>query len=890
MIKKLTYLIIITLLPLFGMSQSPSDYFDINHFNKKYLEHLIKVGIDSVRTAHECEKLVNDSILYVAATDQSGYMKKNRRLSHYQNGNKEKRTPQDRANFYGANHYRVGENVAFVPLLSGNEDQQHKSSTYQSIAQDLVTAWVKSPGHFNNIITEEYEVTGVAISVDLQQDKVYGCQKFAHIELKHRFIENQSFFPYSNYTPPSPIRSFNNIPKELIPKYKYPHKLRHDNLEICKSCPDRNALQPDISLNYDPRKGYILRVENSKFVRDIIRNRQDGFAVEVVSYDDYACGNNAYYSKPSRRNGQLRTNGKIIEPKYRKELLRGFKKRKLKKDIKFFPYIFRKDSINFFKRFGKYNVDKYTSEYFEINLGRLPRNTGPIINSNLLVIKDRKICDVYYFTSYCGELYEEYKETEFIPYVSDVDSYGFVLIDDQVSYTVPFEQGKTEFKHEQILEPIKSLSNYDFVIDSIHVNAFSSVEGSEEINERLQLERGRNIANIFQGIQDKEITKRIKTSVNWTDFRERLAGDTSLSKELRQPNIQLKLAVDEDPGKFSDHLDATRKGNVKVHFHVIPNVKSVDYYVKHEWERLSKEIKRKYRQHIDPEQEVQQMVKLYKYVHWLIHQNLVSSDIFHHLPFPNAGYKNPEFTQLNVLFGEEFPEEIKCFQWRQDSTMITDQLLASTEIQLLKPFEYHKMRILTNKFTKNGGYDEKLAEQLKMVGQNLESYYQENDKARINIDKANFNLNMSLVNTFYNGDPSAFQKNAVNSINQLLNLYTKQGEMADTVAFKLAKMMTWYRNVNYAMNILNPYKNSSNEIMAYIDVSSYNHPSQPFSEFFYQKVIQDFNSLPRTVWCSMFLKPCGIPFQAFDNEELRTLFCNECQGENDFLNEMYQQK
>ena len=34
----------------------------------------------------------------------------------------------------------------------------------------------------------------------------------------------------------------------------------------------------------------------------VFRPGGDGFAVELVVFDDYMCGNPAYYTKPSRRN------------------------------------------------------------------------------------------------------------------------------------------------------------------------------------------------------------------------------------------------------------------------------------------------------------------------------------------------------------------------------------------------------------------------------------------------------------------------------------------------------------------------------------------------------------------------------------------------------------
>ena len=47
---------------------------DIQNINKKYLEHLVKIKIDSLRKEKRCSPLFNDSILFTAASHHSRYM------------------------------------------------------------------------------------------------------------------------------------------------------------------------------------------------------------------------------------------------------------------------------------------------------------------------------------------------------------------------------------------------------------------------------------------------------------------------------------------------------------------------------------------------------------------------------------------------------------------------------------------------------------------------------------------------------------------------------------------------------------------------------------------------------------------------------------------------
>ena len=100
---------------------------------------------------------------------------------------------------------------------------------------------------------------------------------------------------------------------------------------------------------------FILRVEDADFVKEIIQNKHDGFAVEIVPFDAYACGNPAYENEPSRRNGLKRTTGNILMPVYRDDLIKGYKKRTKVKNLNFVKYLFTADSVSFLNALGGMN-------------------------------------------------------------------------------------------------------------------------------------------------------------------------------------------------------------------------------------------------------------------------------------------------------------------------------------------------------------------------------------------------------------------------------------------------------------------------------------------------------------------------------------------------------
>ena len=214
---KTLLIIILAFISLKAISQSPDDALPFSDINKEYLEHLIKEKIDNVRKNHNCKSLANDSILYSAAKGHSEYLKKFKRLSHFEANVPEKHSPQLRVEFHGVKNYLVGENVAktsFHKAMKNKSGRKYTNRTYGQLAFDFVDAWVKSPGHFANIIKADYQVTGLAVDIDYDKKTVYAVQKFARVLWKYYFKENKQMFSYSNYVTADTVKSFEGISRK----------------------------------------------------------------------------------------------------------------------------------------------------------------------------------------------------------------------------------------------------------------------------------------------------------------------------------------------------------------------------------------------------------------------------------------------------------------------------------------------------------------------------------------------------------------------------------------------------------------------------------------------------------------------------------------------------
>ena len=395
---KTTLFFVFALLSFAIRAQSLDDQLSIYSFNARFLEHLIKEKIDSVRVAHKLKPLYNDSILYVAARHHAGYLREKGNLSHTEPEYKDKETPQKRAEFFGARNYYVGENVAFTIAgapVKNKKGEVHVNNTYNQVANDLVIAWVNSPGHYKNMITPDYNATGVAIMPDPGSKRVYAVQKFANILYRYVFNENKSFFSYSNYKDPYPKVDHFDSTLMHPHKGKHAHKLKSPKKPaICTRCLS-DSVKNCIS-RLERRNGNLYLISHyPESVLRLLNDEGDGFTAEIVKYSPYDCGNPEYYTAASRRNNNCIFSGHVLAPVYYKKALKGFGGASSVEAIK--------------KRIAEKKIRKY-----ELNLGKIP----PVAETdfteiNLVLLQKKKVCRVVHLSGFCGDTIDRFFDLYF---------------------------------------------------------------------------------------------------------------------------------------------------------------------------------------------------------------------------------------------------------------------------------------------------------------------------------------------------------------------------------------------------------------------------------------------------------------------------------------------
>jgi len=313
----------------FAQTSFDKDNIDVNVLN----EHILK-EVNALRTKAKVDSLTNETLLKPASEDHVAYMSENEKMNHFQK-TKEKKTPKNRVNFYGAQFHTVGENVQVNNLKNIPKELKLKNppeeiDSYELLAKVLVLSWKNSPPHYANMISPDFSTTFTTIKIN-DKGEIYACQLFGS-----RAYEYPEEF------------------KETV----YPYKVQND--KKCRKCDVVQNLRGQIILMEDSTIQFVA--ESKKDLRCIGRLPwSSGVAADIVLKSQYPCG------EENMLNGMRGVRGIPLDPVFKK----GFKK-----------------NGNFFKKNGAY-----------INLGKVPEWINEDFEVNLTLVRRKRTCKTIVFNT-----------------------------------------------------------------------------------------------------------------------------------------------------------------------------------------------------------------------------------------------------------------------------------------------------------------------------------------------------------------------------------------------------------------------------------------------------------------------------------------------------------
>lgn len=497
--------ILFIFISLLGFSQNPKDNINFKKFNTSFLEELIEQKINDNRSSKSLPSFKQDNVLKLAAIDQSDHILKTGKVEHEQ-PNKKKQTPFDRVVFYDGLHAEVGENcmqtVLGAKVKIPGTNNRITLKSYEDAAEAFVSAWINAKESPQVVFNKSYYNIGTAITFDAKSKKIIATQVYG----AEPFI----------------------MPNEVKPErddYKIEPYSKDKCAELEKSFPYLPELMSD-NIFYKNGQIYFF-FHDLELFKNVMANGNDAIAIDVISRSQFSCetGNRLYPSKIH--------SGILLPPVNKNYLL----------------------SKNELKGQGQ----------LEVSLGPIPSYIDTNnVEFTLLIIKSNCLCQTIVYNSLAGDNLKSLNLGFIIDTLSVSNKADSVL--NTLSFTVPFERNKFDYKMEDIEPFLDSISLNRYDLKKIEIISFSSIEGSQKDNKILQEKRANSILKVIKNYKLQEVETSIKTEENWDGFFNSIKGSpyekqfTGLSKDqiLKIVNTDT-LALNMEP-----YLEDQRKAEIKL--------------------------------------------------------------------------------------------------------------------------------------------------------------------------------------------------------------------------------------------------------------------------------------------------------------------------------------
>lgn len=860
--------------------------------NLPFLEFLVKTKIDSIRNELGLPPLVNDSILYVAAKHHADYLIKNKILSHNERPGKFT-NPQKRAESFGAVDYFVGENVAstfiLIPVKSKWKKKPHINETYDQAAMELATAWLKSKPHFKNIKNKKYQITGLALQYDRGKNNIKAVQKFADVKSKFVFTENTNFFIYEEpFTIDYKLERFDQVStREHTGRHVWGIKKPKKNFSKCREC---NAVYNASTLGFflDSSTGTIgATIYSRSQIKRIAKRRKDGFAVEVVEYTPYECGNKEYFLQPSRRNGQCVGNGKIQKPVYKWKLRHGLRvARRISSLMKTREILQKLIEFKFRTCYPTIPSVPFRKEKFAPSvwkLGKLPKNNdSTYYEINIILLRRKRQCGVIHFTDFCGAPFEQITP---LTLLSDLTEKPFIYPEDTLThdFVIPFEKNKFDYKIEDIRPLLDTLSLSAYRIINIDVSAFASVEGNIENNKTLAEKRVKSIVSSLQSAQKDSLTQKIIFEEDWKQFYQQLSKTEFAEwRKLSKDEIKEKLEEDSLSLKLEPILTKQRRAEISIKVMRIADPDEQIAAAKNQYQCLMdsathfKSVSGKI---------LEKLLVIQTYLYQQVLAGRVDTSWLFSVPIPFAApfgrlLTNHFYFKMRFLFtNDSIPDEKELYQSLKEISLYKGARSVA---------KYNHMAFLLNKWRKEQVYDPDTLMRPAKILKHIKSIR----PSEINSDS----ISLLLLNYYFKASEWSLN-NGNDSLREIcvkgVFNYYKRKRMNDSIAYKVARFLIYHGDNRKAYNLLKPYalkQNPNHELLVLFLKMSFIHGADDPKSKFIKWMANGANILNEAEYCSMFTGPCNMSFQVFDIESIRKTYCEKCTDKLNYAQEYRNRK
>lgn len=849
-----TLIIIILLLISLGLShsknvfaQNPTDRINPEFLNFKFLEHLIKLKVDSIRVENKLDRLINDTILYLSSRDHARYLTRSDDLSHYQQGSRRKRTYHERAIKYGAEDYYVSENLAKISLGSV-EANKSKGLTYDHVANSIISKWVASEGNFANILASSHSIVGVATWYDKDQLELRVAASFAAVTKYYKPHTCPDYFPYSSIY----LIEF-NADKFDRPQRRYEWGINpQPGSKILDGYRKLNRRINTLGLITRDDSVFVV-FNNVRMILSLFDGKNDGLAIELIPKSNYSCSNTN--KPPIRREDEFTVKGIILPPVYRDYLLEDIneQKRRPKVDLRYLATI----------------PTEYQNKEYTLNL---------------IVLKSNRIADIITFNQTPEKVFDlALKVSPAKDKLPNPDYYIPRLRRDTLKLRVYFDQNMTNVLPE-IGDSIRNWTK-DKEIQRAAVYAYASIEGTEGINKRLSEARANEMI-VFFNPSDGKIVPTVKVSrENWFYFFKDIEKSKyNFLTNLDPTQVREYVNRKKNSREMEPILARQRFADLRILAYKVVNDITIDGLAISEYKNLYETIKNECSYQESPciiQQNALDRIELVQL--FILNRNLMGRidwNTIDKLPIAiQSGYFDIENEPLSKLY---YNKNRFILSSRGELLSQDDSLSILKE---LNRFPYPDPIVAYNYFVTLVKNNEK---------HSFEPFYQQqvlNETQRLitMLEGISFDPividQLRLYYHFKNTEQEYFVNRlgdfeaSIKSSLDFISNYYKENPPNNELAKDLSMYFSAFQMYDDAQTILEPYafsKPPDKEALILYLKYYYANPKVKQNTDFYQFLKDAGDILTPQEWCKLFSGNSPINIQVLDHEPLHIMYCRLC--------------
>lgn len=499
-LKKIFFFVLV----LFGntaVGQKASDPVDLKKPDFVLVEQLFQQHLNDLRKEKGLHELKTDLILARAARDQSLYQQKINSVTHDQRipG---KETPAKRVKSYKGMHSAVGENCLLTWVgkpVRKKDGTTIVITTYAELAADFFNGWKNSPGHYKNMISPLYEYSGLSFAADPYSGKVYAAQVFGS----------------RPYVAPHP----------RIANTEDSWKVESADAVNCTGYGEYDFVAGIFSqylwVQGDSVYQYYRELEGAK---KIISSPRDGVAIDIVFREQFGC-DRQHNLHPSEVH-----DGIMLKPVYAEALFRN-------------------------------NLSGSTGELFSF-IGVLPEEVkNKNFQLNTILIRNGRSCRYSFPVEVVSENHSLLNlRPVWMNFVGEIQPGSYKR---RFYFDLPFAANRMELEGRSLSRLLDKLGMYAPFITEVNIEAFSSVDGKEQVNLLLQEKRAEKIREVVKPYLRDTAALNVVAKENWELFYQQIQDSFPQFSGLAKTEVKRKLENPAERSKFRSCLDAQRIARVE---------------------------------------------------------------------------------------------------------------------------------------------------------------------------------------------------------------------------------------------------------------------------------------------------------------------------------------